>query len=100
MTKQTTTEEVAQRIQNGENFSIIDVRESFELINGKIPGAKHIALGELASHLSELDKNEEHILVCQSGGRSKAACGLLEVNGLKAVNMVGGMNEWKGQLEV
>jgi len=99
MTKQTTTEEITQRIKNGEKLSIIDVRESFEVINGKIPGAKHIALGELASHLSELDKNEEHVLVCQSGGRSKAACGLLEANGFKTVNMVGGMNDWKGQLE-
>src|SRR5690625_1881657 len=99
MTKQTTTEEITQRIQNGEKFSIIDVRESFEVMNGKISGAKHIALGDLASHLNELDKNEEHVLVCQSGGRSKAACGLLEVNCFKVVKMVDVMNDWKGQIE-
>src|SRR5699024_12789262 len=98
-TKQTTAEETTQRTQKGKKLSIIDVQASFEVIIGKITGGNHIALGELASHLSELDKNEEHVLVCQSGGRSKAACGLLEANGFKTVNMVGGMNDWKGQLE-
>ncbi|OEH92550.1 rhodanese-like domain-containing protein [Bacillus solimangrovi] len=98
--REMTTMEVLQLLNNGEKVSIIDVREYEEVQMGKIPEAKNIPLGELARRKDELEKNEQaHIIVCQSGNRSKAATGLLENMGYKAINMVGGMNNWKGSTE-
>ncbi|GGA72104.1 rhodanese-like domain-containing protein [Ornithinibacillus halotolerans] len=94
MAKQITPEEVAKRIQNSEEMTVIDVRESSEVATGKIPGAKHIPLGQLALRKGELDKNKTYIITCQSGNRSKAACGILEALGYKVVDMIGGMNNW------
>lgn len=99
MVKQITPEEVAKRFEKGEKVSIIDVRENAEVATGKIPGAQNIPLGQLALRKGELDKKQNYVIVCQSGNRSKAACGILEALGYKVENMIGGMNNWKGELE-
>lgn len=98
MTKQITPEEVNQRIENGDAISIIDVREAGEFLSGKIPGAQNISFTQLALRKDELDKETDYVIVCQSGNRSKAACGILEALGFNAVNMTGGMNDWNGNL--
>jgi rhodanese-related sulfurtransferase len=94
MAKQVSPEEVAQRIQNGEEVIVIDVRERSEVATGQIPGAKHIPLGQLALRKHELDKANNYIITCQSGNRSKAACGILEALGYQVEDMIGGMNAW------
>lgn len=97
---QVTTEEVRKIIkQTGKKPIIVDVREHDEVAAGKIPGAKHIPLGELPNRLNELSKDEEHIMVCRSGSRSSMATDFLERNGFKVKNMVGGMMNWQGETE-
>ncbi|RKQ30414.1 rhodanese-like domain-containing protein [Oceanobacillus halophilus] len=99
MVKQIAPEEVAKRLRNGEDVTIVDVRESSEVATGKIPGAKHIPLGQLALRKSEIDKDQSYIITCQSGNRSKAACGILEALGYKVEDMTGGMNNWTDKTE-
>jgi len=94
--KETTTTEVLNRLNKGEDLNIIDVREYNEVAAGKIPNAQHLPLGELARRVNELDKDSEHIVVCASGNRSKAASGLLESMGFNVINMLGGMKQWNG----
>lgn len=99
MAKQITPEEVEVRLKNQVAVDIIDVRENAEIATGKIPGAKHIPLRQLALRKNELDKKKSYIIVCQSGNRSKAACGILEALGFKVEDMIGGMNNWTGKVE-
>lgn len=99
MVKKITPEDVVKRLQNGEEITVIDVRESGEVAAGKIPGAKHIPLGQLALRKNELDKDKSYIITCQSGNRSKAACGILEALGYKVEDMIGGMKTWSGEIE-
>ena len=99
MAKHINAGEIVRRLQSGEEVNIIDVRERLEVLTGKIRGAKHIPLGLLALRKNELEKDKTYIVTCQSGNRSKAACGLLEALGFKAENMVGGMNSWSGEIE-
>ncbi|KGX85911.1 rhodanese-like domain-containing protein [Pontibacillus marinus] len=94
--KETTATEVLERLNNREELSIIDVREYGEVASGKIPSAKNIPLAELAKRKHEIDQTQEHIIVCASGNRSKAASGLLESMGFKVNNMLGGMKQWNG----
>ncbi|MCP8617682.1 rhodanese-like domain-containing protein [Salirhabdus salicampi] len=91
--------EVAERLKMGKNVHVLDVRENDEVRQGKIPGAKHIPLGQLALRKHELDKEKEYIIVCRSGNRSKAACGILNALGFDVEDMVGGMNDWQGDLD-
>lgn len=83
----------------GEELNVIDVREVEEVAQGKIPGAVNIPLGLLEFRMHELDKSEEYIMVCRSGGRSAQASIFLESHGFNVINMTGGMLAWEGQIE-
>ena len=73
---------------------LLDVRQPEEFRAGHIPGAKLIPLGQLSSRLKELPKNQEIIVVCQSGNRSLSATRQLSGAGYQAINMQGGMSAW------
>lgn len=78
---------------------VLDVREHEEVSQGKIPGARHLPLGELLQRLDELDRAKEYIIVCRSGNRSSLACEWLSERGFQVKNMTGGMMNWKGEVE-
>ncbi|WP_153126748.1 rhodanese-like domain-containing protein [Peribacillus tepidiphilus] len=92
--KNITPREAKNKLDHHEKLNIIDVREPEEVMFGMIPGAKNIPLGTIPEHLEEMDKNEEYIIVCQSGGRSMHATMFLENQGFKVMNMTGGMSNW------
>ena len=85
---------LSSTIKTGGDVQIADVRESAEVAEGKIPGAKHIALGELAGRLSELDTSRPIIAVCRSGRRSAAAADQLAAAGFTAYTVPGRMLDW------
>lgn len=92
--------QVKERLARGEKLQIIDVREADEVALGMIPGAKHIRLAEVPDRLSEINRNEEVIFVCRSGGRSGRASELVAGQGFAQVkNMVGGMLAWDGEVK-
>jgi rhodanese-related sulfurtransferase len=75
--------DIARQLKSGKNLNIIDVREENEIETGKIPGAKHIPLGEILTRLDELDKEKEYVMVCRSGNRSGLASKWLTEKGFK-----------------
>lgn len=82
---------------NRQDALVVDVRETAEWSSGHIPNARHIALGHLAKHLSEIEKYKDKsvILVCASGNRSGAACNTLRKAGFEQVfNLQGGIRSW------
>ncbi|NBI30698.1 rhodanese-like domain-containing protein [Chengkuizengella marina] len=87
--------EVKNKLDEGLELNIIDVRENEEVAQGMISGAKHIPLGALPSRYQEIEQTDEIILVCRSGNRSGKALEYLQMLGLKNLkNMEGGMLEW------
>jgi rhodanese-related sulfurtransferase len=95
--KHITANELEQKLANGEELYIVDVREVPEVAAGKIPAAIHIPLGLLEFRMHELDKKKPYILVCRSGGRSSQAARFLESYGFDVTNMEGGMLAWEGK---
>lgn len=92
--------EVKAKIDRGEAFTLIDVREPHEYQIARIPGATLIPLGTLASRLGELDPNAEIVAHCKSGGRSQKAVDLLKQSGFKNVrNMTGGILAWSDKVD-
>lgn len=94
-----TTKEVQEYMKNNKDASLIDVRETEEVKVGKIPGAANIPLGLLEFRLQDIDKSQEHIMVCRSGSRSGMATNILESRGYNVINMDGGMMDWDGPTE-
>ncbi len=75
-------------------FHLLDVREDKEWVAGRIDGAQHIPLGELADRLAELPKERTIVAVCRSGARSEAAVRGLRRLGYAAENLEGGTSAW------
>ncbi|KAB7704459.1 rhodanese-like domain-containing protein [Bacillus aerolatus] len=97
--KEMTAKEVEVLLNKGEQLNLIDVRETEEVADGKIPGAINIPLGLVEFRMHELDKSKEYIMICRSGGRSGRASQTLESHGYKVINMAGGMLSWEGKVE-
>lgn len=73
----------------------IDVRTSGEYQQNKIPTFQNIPLQQLRSRMSQLSKDKETILICQSGMRSQQAAKVLKKAGFDYLyNVSGGMNSW------
>ncbi|MBF0102260.1 MAG: FAD-dependent oxidoreductase [Desulfobacterales bacterium] len=71
--------------------TIIDVREKEELQKfGMIPGADHIPLADIRSHIEKLDKNQYYIIYCAIGLRAYIACRILTQHGFKCRSLSGG----------
>ncbi|MCU6711531.1 rhodanese-like domain-containing protein [Paenibacillus sp. J5C_2022] len=98
--KEITAKQVVSLIEEGKMLNMIDVRETDEIAEGKIPGAKHIPLGLIEFRMHELDKAKEYIMVCRSGGRSGRATEFLESHGFNVINMEGGMLAWEGEVVI
>ena len=93
------TNELATKIKAKESLNIIDVRGDDEVALGKIPGAVHVPLTQIPERLADLNQEQDYYIICASGGRSGMACEFLTEEGFSAVNVVGGMNDWEGELE-
>jgi sulfur-carrier protein adenylyltransferase/sulfurtransferase len=92
--------EVKAKLDRGEKFQLIDVREPHEWQIGHIPQAKLIPLGELPKRVNELDSAVEIVAHCKSGVRSGKACDFLRQAGFKKVkNMAGGILAWSDKVD-
>src|SRR3984893_9954512 len=88
------------RLDRGDKFQFIDVREPNEYQIASIPGAKLIPLGDVPKRVGELDPNTEVIVNCKMGGRSAKAAEFLRQSGFKNVkNMLGGITAWSDKID-
>jgi adenylyltransferase/sulfurtransferase len=95
-----TVQELKTRVDEGSSPVIVDVREPAEFEICRIPGARLIPLGELASRIGELDPSAEIVLHCKSGARSAKATALLREHGFSnARNLSGGILAWIDQVD-
>jgi rhodanese-related sulfurtransferase len=88
--------ELKQKMDAGEEFVFIDVREPHEYEEFNL-GAKLIPLASLVGEITTLreHQNEEIIVHCRSGQRSGIAKRLLEQSGFTKVrNLLGGVIAW------
>lgn len=79
-----------------DDWTVIDVREPYELRSGVVPGAKAIPLGNLESEAPQLPKDKRYAVICASGNRSQSAASYLAEEGFQVANVVGGMSLWIG----
>jgi len=92
--------EVKQKLDRGDRFLLIDVREPHEWQICHIPEAKLIPLGELPKRVNELDSAVEIVAHCKSGVRSGKAVDFLRQAGFKKVrNMTGGILAWSDKVD-
>ena len=96
-----TATELKQRLDNGDDLQIIDVREANEVAAAKIPNSIHIPLGQVLNRMSEIDPNRETVVHCKMGGRSARAIEALTRSGFsgKLLNLKGGILAWSNDVD-
>ncbi len=93
-------EDLKSKIDRGDAFILLDVRETFEWDIARLPGAKLIPLSELPSRMSELDSADEMVLYCKIGPRSAKAVRQLQKAGFgKLHNLEGGIAAWSERVD-
>ncbi len=85
--------EARERVRDG--AQLIDVRESSEWNAGHAPQALHLPSGGVMSQVNRLSRTKQIIVVCRSGGRSRAVVKQLRAHGYEAFTMAGGMRAWQ-----
>jgi rhodanese-related sulfurtransferase len=97
-----TPTELVERRQRGEAFTLLDVREAWELGVASVPPEQqvvHIPMGEVAERIGELDRSKQVAVLCRSGRRSLEVAKFLQQNGFRAVNVAGGILAWSRELD-
>jgi len=94
--KEVTVQELKQKIDNKEDFQLIDVRETFEYETSNLNG-ENIPLGGLLIEADKISQDKPVIMQCRSGKRSAAAVMQLEqMLGLTNLyNLKGGILAWQ-----
>jgi rhodanese-related sulfurtransferase len=91
-----TPEEVKSKLDAGEPFTLLDVREAWEFETARIDGGKLMPMGDVPSRAhQELDPNDHIVVVCHHGVRSMNVTVWLRQQGFdKAQSMRGGIDAW------
>ena len=92
-----TVEDVKKRLDKGEKFVLVDVREESEYAAGHIPGAVHLSKGVIERDVEKAvpDPAAPVVLYCGGGFRSALAADNLQKMGYTRVeSMDGGWRAW------
>jgi rhodanese-related sulfurtransferase len=75
--------------------TLLDVRESSEWKSGHVPGAIHVALGNIGQAPRRLHQGRPIVVMCASGMRSRTAAKHLRGLGFDAASLTGGLGAWQ-----
>ena len=95
-----TTVQELEALQNaGADFMILDVRNPDEFAICNL-GGHLIPLAELPNRLNELNPEQQIIVHCHAGGRSRRATEYLILQGFRKVsNLRGGITAWANEID-
>jgi rhodanese-related sulfurtransferase len=96
--RETNVPEIKARMDKGDKFFLVDVREESEYAAGHLPGAIHMGKGVIERDVEQKipDVNAPIVLYCGGGFRSALAADNLQKMGYRNVlSMDGGFRDWK-----
>ena len=87
--------ELRCRLTRGDQICLLDVREPEEVAFAPFPGARHLPMAGVPSHVDELDADAEWVIICHHGIRSAQVAIYLAKRGFERVaNLIGGIDRW------
>jgi rhodanese-related sulfurtransferase len=91
-TKEISRDEARKLVEDG--AQLVDVRAAHEWEAGRIVGATHLPLAELAGRTGEIDRGRPVVLYCRGGTRSAMAAEALAAAGFDAAKLDEGIVGW------
>ena len=98
--RETTVDDVKARLDRGDKFLLVDVREESEWAKGHVPGAVHLGKGVIERDIEARvpDAAAPLVLYCGGGYRSALAADNLQKMGYTSVlSMDGGVRDWRAK---
>lgn len=94
-------QQVHQYLQSSNNNPILlDVRELWEYKICHIEGSQLIPMRNIPSELNQLEPEQETIVICHHGIRSRIVGQFLEqADFTNIINLSGGVNQWAQQVD-
>ena len=77
-----------------DNICLVDVREKYEFVEMRVPGAALLPLTEVPEQIEKFPKDRPVYLICASGNRSRVAGDYLSKHHIEVVNVAGGTKDW------
>lgn len=101
MDYEVTPEEVRTKLDQKETFTLLDVREPWEVETAHMPGVKLLPMGDVPSRAhQELDPDDHIVVICHHGVRSMSVTAWLRQQGFeRAQSMRGGIDAWSRQID-
>jgi rhodanese-related sulfurtransferase len=96
--KELTVDQVKAKLDRGERFHLVDVREESEWAKDHLPGAVYLGKGVIERDVEQQlpDTASEIVLYCGGGFRSALAADNLQKMGYQKVfSMDGGIRDWR-----
>ncbi len=93
--------DVAQLKKTGADFTLLDVREPWEIATASIDGSLDIPMGEIPARANNaLDPDAHIVVLCHHGARSMSVAAWLRREGFeKAQSMAGGIDQWSREID-
>lgn len=98
--KEVTVEDVKAKLDRGDKFHLVDVREESEYARDHLPGAIHLGKGVIERDIEQKlpQTDEEIVLYCGGGFRSALAADNLQKMGYtRVLSMDGGVRDWRAR---
>ena len=98
--REVTVDDIKARLDRGENFYLVDVREESEYAKDHLPKAIHLGKGVIERDIEARvpDFNAPVVLYCGGGFRSALAADNLQKMGYSnVVSMDGGVRDWRAK---
>jgi len=96
--RETNVDAVKARMDRGDKFVLVDVREESEFAKDHLPGAIHMGKGVIERDVEQTvpDLNTPLVLYCGGGFRSALAADNLQKMGYtNVISMDGGIRDWR-----
>lgn len=85
---------------NRSSYTLLDVREPWEVQTCALDNITNIPMGQLQARLDELDREQPVVVVCHHGIRSQRVAMFLEHSGFETVyNLRGGVDAWAREVD-
>ena len=86
----TITWDDVKKLEEKEEYIVLDVRTDEEVEKGAYKNSIHIPLDDLRSRMGELEKDKKYLVYCRTGLRSYIACRILMQKDFEVYNITGG----------
>jgi rhodanese-related sulfurtransferase len=91
--------EVAAMMQQNVKFFLLDCRELWEYETARIEGATLIPMRQIPQKVDDIPTDQPVVVYCHAGMRSFNAASWLKQQGVNALSMSGGIDQWSREID-